>query len=144
MLVVDGDGSDWNSYDGMVTERSVDITNVTAIDNNFHGRLHIIQGEDEGVRLRGKGKSLEKVSIEQKGETLFLDTRVDISFDFAGWEYHYPEKLDVYVTVANLDRLEGHGHAEAPRDDDNRRPERGLTGLRIAPISELALEPPRP
>jgi hypothetical protein len=110
VLVVDGNDGDWNSYDGLVTERSVNITNVTAIDNNFHGRLHIIQGEDEGVRMRGKGKSLEKVSIEQKGDTLFLDTRVDISFDFAGWEYHYPEKLDVYVTVANLDRLQVHGH----------------------------------
>jgi hypothetical protein len=109
VLVVDGDGSDWNSYDG-VTERSVDIANVTAIDNNFHGRLHIIQGEDEGVRLRGKGKSLDKVSVEQKGDTLFLDTRVDISLDFAGWQYHYPEKLDVYVTVAKLDRLQVHGH----------------------------------
>jgi len=85
VLVVDGDGSDWNSYDGMVTERSVDITNVTVIKNNFHGRLHIIQGEDEGIRLRGRGKSLDKVSIEQKGNTLFLDTRVDISIDFAGW-----------------------------------------------------------
>jgi len=110
VLVIDRDDGDWSSYDGLVTERSVDITNVTAIENNFHGQLHIIQGENEGVRLRGKGKSLDKVSIEQIGDTLFLDTRVDISLDFAGWQYHYPEKLDVYVTVAKLDRLEGHGH----------------------------------
>ena len=109
VLVIDKDDGDWNSYDGLVTERSVDITNVTVIENNFHGRLHIIQGEDEGVRLRGKSKLLDKVSIERKGNTLILDTRVDISLDFAGWGYQYPEKLDVYVTVAKLDRLEGHG-----------------------------------
>jgi hypothetical protein len=109
VLVIDREDGDWNSSDEPVTERSFELLNVTAIDSSFPGRLHIIQGDEEGVRVRGRGKSLEMVRIEQRGDTLFVDSRVDINLDFAGWEYHYPEKLDVYVTVLKLERLEGHG-----------------------------------
>jgi hypothetical protein len=105
VLVIDSEDGDWNSSNEFVTERSFELSNVTAIDNSFSGRLHIIQGDKEGVRVRGRGKSLKKVRIEQKGDTLFVDSRVDINLDFAG-----PEKLDVYVTVLKLERLEGHGH----------------------------------
>ena len=110
VLVIDSEDGDWNSSDQHVTEQSFDISNVTAIKNSFPGRLHIIQGDEEGVRVRGRGKSLEMVRIEQQGDTLIVDSRVGINSGFAGWEYHYPEKLDVYVTVLKLDRLEGQGH----------------------------------
>ena len=110
VLVIDSEEGDWDSSDQPVTERSIDISNVTVINNSFPGRLHIIQGDEEGVRVRGRSKSLEAVRIEQKDDTLFVDSRPDINLDFAGWEYHYPEKLDVYVTVLKLDRLELHGH----------------------------------
>lgn len=107
VLVIDKD--DWHSDGEAVVARTINITGVTAIESHFHGRLHITQGNAEGVRVRGKKKLLDKVNIEQKGDTLLLDTRIDISLDPGGWEYHYPEKLDVYVTVAQLDRLDIYG-----------------------------------
>lgn len=92
-------------------ERYRDVSGVGEVVMKARGTLHIVQGDDESLRIEGTESAVKSVRVRQRGDVLLIENRADFDIDLLppiGWRY--PQEVDIYLSVESIDTISLHGH----------------------------------
>ncbi len=96
----------------MAEEEERNVPSFSKISLRISGKVHLVQGNDQNVKIVAKESTLEDIITEVKDKTL------EIRFPKSYWfNKMNPGKIDIYITVQEVDGLSvsGSGDIEAER-----------------------------
>lgn len=92
-------------------ERYRDVSGVGEVVMKARGTLHIVQGDDESLRIEGTKSAVESIRVRQRGDVLLIENRADFDIDlFPLIDWRYPGQVDIYLSIESIDAISLHGH----------------------------------
>jgi len=79
-------------------EKTIDVKDFHSLDITIACELYVRQGDEESMRIEADKNILDRLEIEVRDSTLYLETRHDRDFD--DWD------VEVYLTVKSLKSID--------------------------------------
>jgi hypothetical protein len=86
----------------------------TEISLKINGDIHLTQGDDQSVEIKAKSSTINKLITEVKDRKLVIRFSTTDSW-FKSWN---PGKVDIYITIPQIDALSVSGSGSILSDDE--------------------------
>jgi len=111
------------------------LSAFTEITLKMSGKIHLKQGTDQSVSVKGDQSTLDKLVTEVKDRKLVVRFKTEFSFGNS-WK---PGSVDIYITIPQIDKLSivGSGSIIAPDLIDSRIIDLAISGSGNIVLNDL-------
>jgi hypothetical protein len=102
------------SYADNIVGKSYDIKNIEDVVVHGGGRLELVQGDSESLRVEADSKIIERVVVDQSGDRLTFNVKKTGNyFNFFHWFDDSKDEVKYILQLKNLHHLGLHGASRA-------------------------------